>query len=377
MTQRETTGATAGLRMSGATAGLGTTAAGAETAISVEGIVKRYGQLTAVNNISFTVRKGETFGLLGPNGAGKTTTLEIIEGLRKPDEGRVVVLGVDVAAEPRRARALMGIQLQEAGLFDRLTVAETIRLFSTFHRKSLPVDTLIRRLQLEEKAKARVDTLSGGQRQRLSIALALVNDPEVVILDEPTTGLDPQARRHLWEIIRSIRDEGRTIVLTTHYMEEAEALCDRVAIVDHGELIALDTPGSLIQRYAPGVKVFVAPAEGQSAGTAAAADAAHDAAAGAAAGSAGAADGDAAADAGAASGRDAWTGALRSLPGVHNVVAGFDEDETVVYTNDFEETIDALLKAGKAGRIRYRSLRVEASNLEDVFLTLTGRRLRE
>lgn len=336
---------------SGAAVG-GAAVTDASVAIAVDGIVKRYGTLTAVNNVSFTVRKGETFGLLGPNGAGKTTTLEIIEGLRIPDEGRVVVQGIDVKAEPRQARALMGIQLQEAGLFDRLTVAETIRLFSTFHRKSVPVDSLIERLQLEEKAKSLVHTLSGGQRQRLSIALALVNDPEVVFLDEPTTGLDPQARRHLWEIIRSIRDEGRTIVLTTHYMEEAEVLCDRVAIVDHGELIALDTPGQLIQQYAPGVKVFVAPAEGPGSPAESATT-------------------------GEADGHDDWAAALRALPGVHDVVVGFDQDETVAYTNDFEETIDALLKAGKAGHIRYRSLRVEASNLEDVFLTLTGRRLRE
>lgn len=318
-------------------AAMAAVAGGADAAIAVEGIVKRYGTLTAVNDVSFTVRKGETFGLLGPNGAGKTTTLEIIEGLRVPDAGRVVVEGIDVKANPRQARSIMGIQLQEAGLFDRLTVAETIRLFSTFHRKSVPVDKLIERLQLKEKANAQVRTLSGGQRQRLSIALALVNDPQVVFLDEPTTGLDPQARRHLWEIIRSIRDEGRTIVLTTHYMEEAEVLCDRVAIVDHGELIALDTPGNLIQKYAPGVKVFVTPAEAD----------------------------------------DGWNEALKELPGVHDVVTGFEDDETVVYTNDFEATMDALLKAGKAGHIRYRSLRVEASNLEDVFLTLTGRRLRE
>ncbi len=157
--------------MSHPQAASGAVAADAGIAIAVEGIVKRYGPLTAVNNVSFAVRKGETFGLLGPNGAGKTTTLEIIEGLRIPDEGRVVVQGIDVKADPRRARAIMGIQLQEAGLFDRLTVAETIRLFSTFHRKSVPVDSLIRRLQLEEKAKSLVHTLSGGQRQRLSIAL--------------------------------------------------------------------------------------------------------------------------------------------------------------------------------------------------------------
>lgn len=317
--------------------------ADAAVAISVEGLVKRYGTLTAVNQVSFTVRRGETFGLLGPNGAGKTTTLEIIEGLRQADEGRVMVAGIDVKAQPRQARSIMGIQLQDAGLFDKLTVAETIRLFSTFHRKQVPVKSLIQRLQLQEKANSFVHTLSGGQRQRLSIALALVNDPQVVFLDEPTTGLDPQARRHLWEIIRSIRDDGRTIVLTTHYMEEAEVLCDRVAIVDHGELIALDTPGQLIRRYAPGVKVFVAPAD----------------------------------DVADRADASAWVASLRTLPGVHDVVDGNGQEETVVYTNAFEETIDALLKLGKNGDIRYRSLRVEASNLEDVFLTLTGRRLRE
>lgn len=313
------------------------TEADTAVAIRVEGLVKRYGTLTAVNGVSFEVKRGETFGLLGPNGAGKTTTLEIIEGLREADEGRVTVEGIDVRAQARQARSLMGIQLQEAGLFDKLTVAETIRMFSTFHRRHVPVQSLIERLQLQEKAKSFVHTLSGGQRQRLSIALALVNDPRVVFLDEPTTGLDPQARRHLWEIIRSIRDDGRTIVLTTHYMEEAEVLCDRVAIVDHGELIALDTPAQLIRRYAPGVKVYVTPADEQ----------------------------------------DGWADTLRALPGVHEVADADGQEETIVYTNSFEETIDALLKLGRSGGIRYRSLRVEASNLEDVFLTLTGRRLRE
>lgn len=312
-------------------------APGPELAIVVEGLVKRYGSVTAVDGISFTVARGETFGLLGPNGAGKTTTLEIIEGLRKPDGGRVIVAGVDAIKESRRARARMGVQLQYAGLFELLTVAETIRLFARFHRRRVDERVLLERLQLVDKAKALVKTLSGGQRQRLSIALALVNDPKVVFLDEPTTGLDPQARRNLWDVVRSIRDEGRTVVLTTHYMDEAEALCERVAIIDHGRLVALDTPQALIRQYAPGVKVHVRPQDGAA---------------------------------------TALADALRSLPGVQRVSADAP-DEVVLFSVDFEETIAALIRLGKEGAVRYQSLRVEAPNLEDVFLQLTGRRLRE
>lgn len=307
-------------------------------AIEVKDLVKRYGSLTAVNGVSFSVKQGETFGLLGPNGAGKTTTLEMIEGLRKPDGGQVSVAGIDVVAAPRRARAVMGVQLQEAGLFDKLTVRETVRLFATFHRRGADPKTLIDRLQLTEKANARVHTLSGGQRQRLSIALALVNDPEVVFMDEPTTGLDPQARHNLWDVIRSIQADGRTIVLTTHYMEEAEVLCDRIAIIDQGELIALDTPGRLIQQHAPGVKVYVTPVDDAS--------------------------------------EEATCEVLQRLPAVEQAISG-GHGEIIVYTNAFEETIDSLIKGFKAGDIEYKALRVEASNLEDVFLQLTGRRLRE
>lgn len=312
--------------------------ADATAAIEVAGLIKRYGSLTAVGGVTFDVKKGETFGLLGPNGAGKTTTLEMIEGLRTPDEGSIVVAGIDVIKEPRRARSVMGVQLQEAGLFDRLTVRETVRLFATFHRRHVDVDELIERLQLTDKAKAYVQTLSGGQRQRLSIALALVNDPEVVFLDEPTTGLDPQARHNLWDVIRSIKEDGRTIVLTTHYMEEAEVLCDRVAIIDQGELIALDTPSRLVQEHAPGVKVFVTPPLEES--------------------------------------EAALVEPLQSLPGVHQALTN-GQGEAVAYTDSFEDTIDALIKLGKDGKLSYRSLRVEASDLEDVFLELTGRRLRD
>ncbi|MBO8142426.1 MAG: ABC transporter ATP-binding protein [Firmicutes bacterium] len=307
-------------------------------AIEVEGLVKRYGNVTAVNGISFAVRRGETFGLLGPNGAGKTTTLEIIEGLRRPDAGRVIVEGIDAVADPQAARSLMGVQLQEAGLFEKLTVAETIRLFSRLHRRRADVAAIIERLQLTEKANALVGTLSGGQRQRLCIALALVNDPKVVFLDEPTTGLDPQARRNLWDIIRSIREDGRTVVLTTHYMDEAEVLCDRVAIVDQGRLIAMDRPDRLIREHAPGVRIHLTPDLAQP--------------------------------------PEAVAAAVRPLSGVNGAAVN-DHGDVVVYSHAFEETVDGLMRLAREGAIRYRTMRVETANLEDVFLKLTGRRLRD
>lgn len=310
----------------------------AAAAIEVADLVKRYGSLVAVGGVSFTVDQGETFGLLGPNGAGKTTTLEIIEGLRRADAGRVLVQGIDVLASPRQARALMGVQLQEAGFFDKLTVAETISAFGRFHQQSVPVPQLLARLQLEEKARTLVENLSGGQRQRLSIALALVNDPQIVFLDEPTTGLDPQARRNLWDIIRSIRDEGRTVILTTHYMDEAEELCDRVAIMDHGKIIAIDTPVNLIQTYAPGAKVYITPYRAE--------------------------DG------------EQLSQQLGGLPGVLGVGSN-GNGEIRLLTGQLEGTVGALIDLGRNGQVQYRSMRIEASNLEDVFLKLTGRHLRE
>ncbi len=228
-----------------------------ETALQVRHLVKRYGSLQAVAGVSFEVPRGEIFGILGPNGAGKTTTLEMIEGLRRPDEGTAIVEGVDVRADPRGVRARIGVQLQDAGFFERLTVEETLRLFAAFHRRAVSVESIIERLLLGETRHARVGALSGGQRQRLSVALALVNDPRIMFLDEPTTGLDPQARRNLWEVIEGFRREGRTIVLTTHYMEEAERLCDRVAIMDHGRIVALDTPRALIRAHTPATTVAV------------------------------------------------------------------------------------------------------------------------
>lgn len=302
-----------------------------ETTVEVIGLFKQYGALTAVDHVSFTVARGEVFGILGPNGAGKTTTLEMLEGLRKPDGGRAIVDGIDVGVDPRGVRARIGTQLQDAGFFDRLTIEETLTLFGSFHRKHLPPDRVIARLQLEEKRGAWAQTLSGGQRQRLSLAVALINDPALIFLDEPTTGLDPQARRSLWEVIEDIRQEGRTVVLTTHYMEEAQRLCDRVAIMDHGRIVALDTPRALIRQHAPGTIVAVS----------------------------------------SESGRAAYVG----VPGVQQLQS--TNGEVIFHTLEPLRTIQGLLELQRQGQVEFEQLRVEESTLEDVFLQLTGRRLRE
>jgi ABC-2 type transport system ATP-binding protein len=211
------------------------------------GLVKRYADVTAVDRLDLEVRAGECFGLLGPNGAGKTTTVEILEGLTPPDGGQVEVLGQSWGAgSDRQLREKIGAQLQETQLAEKLTVKETIRLFRSFYTRGHDVDEVIRIVELEEKRNARVGKLSGGQKQRLAVACALVSDPEILFLDEPTTGLDPQARLRLWEIVEQYRAGGGTILLTTHYMEEAARLCDRVAIMDHGRVIALGTPAALI-----------------------------------------------------------------------------------------------------------------------------------
>ncbi|MCU0634386.1 MAG: ABC transporter ATP-binding protein [Gemmatimonadaceae bacterium] len=217
-------------------------------ALSVRGLRKRFGDVTAVDGIDLDVRSGECFGLLGPNGAGKTTTIEICEGLTTPDAGEVEVLGLRWATDAHALRQQLGIQLQETQLSDKLTVGETLSLFRSFFAAGPDVDALLGMVQLREKRGARVGTLSGGQKQRLALACALAGDPALLFLDEPTTGLDPQSRRQLWELVESLKRMGRTIVLTTHYMDEAERLCDRIAIVDKGKVIALDTPRALIAR---------------------------------------------------------------------------------------------------------------------------------
>jgi len=207
---------------------------------------KRYGTVQAVDGVSFEIAEGEVFGILGPNGAGKTTTLEMIEGMRSIDSGSAIVDGVDVSADPRGVKSRIGIQLQASSFFDELNLVELLDLFGHLYGRRVDAMALLADVELTEKARSQVRTLSGGQKQRFSIAAALVNDPRVLFLDEPTTGLDPQARRHLWGLVRQIRDRGHTVVLTTHYMEEAEELCDRVAIMDAGRIIALDKPLALI-----------------------------------------------------------------------------------------------------------------------------------
>jgi ABC-2 type transport system ATP-binding protein len=299
--------------------------------VNVQNLRKRYGAVEAVRDVSFSVQASEIFGILGPNGAGKTTTLEIIEGLRRADGGEARVAGIDVRINPQGVKAVIGVQLQEAGFFDRLTVEETINLFGAFHRRQLPAAPLMESLELTEKRRALVETLSGGQRQRLSLALALVNDPKVLFLDEPTTGLDPQARRHLWSTIEGIRQDGRTIVMTTHYMEEAQRLCDRVAVLDHGQILALGTPADLIHQHA-GMSAVALVLES--------------------------ADAD-----------------LRGITGVEEVSQS--NGDLRLHTRDPLGTLHAVVEMRRTGQLRYRSLRLEEPTLEDVFLTLTGRRLRE
>lgn len=214
--------------------------------ISVQNLVKNYGSFEAVKGISFEVEQGEIFGLLGPNGAGKSTTLEIIETLRQKTSGKVIVDGFDIDEQPNEIKKIIGVQLQTSGFYPGLNLVELIDLFAGLYNRKANAMELLEMVSLQDKAKAKVKELSGGQKQRFSIATTLINDPKIIFLDEPTTGLDPQARRNLWELIRQIRLKGTTVILTTHYLDEAEYLCDRVAIVDSGKIVALNTPDKLI-----------------------------------------------------------------------------------------------------------------------------------
>ena len=301
--------------------------------IAVAGLRKRYGDVLAVDGVSFEVRRGEVFGLLGPNGAGKTTTVEILEGLRVADQGTVEVLGIDAAHHADRIKQRVGVQLQTAALYPFLTVTELIDLFRSFYRHSKPTQWLLDSVDLGERRHAQTRHLSGGQRQRLSVALALVNDPELVFLDEPTTGMDPQARRSLWDLILSLREQGRSVLLTTHYMEEAEHLCDRVAIMDHGHVLELGTVEELVTRRFHERAVHFDTMQGVD---------------------------------------------LRELGALPQVKRAVVEDgETVLYTSDVAATIGALLaRAEELGR-EPANLGIRRATLEDVFLDLTGRALRE
>src|SRR5512134_1609003 len=225
--------------------------------IRVEGIRKSYGRTTAIDDVSFEVRAGEIFGLIGPNGAGKTTTMECVEGLRSPDRGAISVLGMHPVRDAYRLQQRIGVQLQEAQLQKRIKVWEAVDLWASLYSSAVDGNRLLEQLGMREKRDAWFMTLSGGQKQRLFIALALINDPEVVFLDELTTGLDPQARRAIWDLVRAIRQHGKTVFLTTHLMEEAERLCDRVAIIDHGRIVDIDSPAGLVQRHCPERTVIV------------------------------------------------------------------------------------------------------------------------
>ena len=219
-----------------------------ELAVQVENLVKRFGSFTAVNGVTFSVERGEVFGILGPNGAGKTTTLEIIESLQKPTEGRVSVLGLEVQSNAAKVKARIGVQLQASAYYGYLDLTEILNLLGSFYPNKTPPKTLLDQVGLADKSGSRISELSGGQAQRFAVAASLVNNPELVILDEPTTGLDPQARRNLWSLIREVNQRGVTVVLTTHYMDEAAILCNRLAIMDHGKILALDSPRNLINQ---------------------------------------------------------------------------------------------------------------------------------
>jgi len=301
-------------------------------AIEVSDLRKFYGSVRAVDGITFEVQEGEIFGMVGPNGAGKTTAIECIEGLRRPDGGGATVLGMDPQRDGYELRERIGVQLQEASLPNRIKVWEALDLFAAFYRRSVDWPSLLEQLGLAEKRNGSFAKLSGGQKQRLFIALALLNDPDLVFLDELTTGLDPQARRAMWDLVRSIRERGKTVFLTTHFMEEAERLCDRVAIMDQGRIVALDTPENLIESLGVENRVVFS-----------------------------------------VNGRfdEESLGAVPSVTRVERV------GERVVVYGQGERFVGRVVNGLESAGIRFRNLRTEQPTLEDVFLALTGRRMRE
>jgi len=303
-------------------------------ALRVRTLRKTYKDVVAVDGIDLDVHPGECFGLLGPNGAGKTTTIEICEGLTEPDSGEVELLGLHWNSDSEALRQRLGIQLQETQLSDKLTVLETLQLFRSFFRQGPGAEEAIQKVQLEEKRDARVGNLSGGQKQRLALACALVGDPDLLFLDEPTTGLDPQARRQLWDLIEEFKSAGRTILLTTHYMEEAERLCDRVAIMDHGKVISQGTPRELIASI--GVEHVVEFSAGNTALDLA---------------------------------------GISRIPGVRDVRS--ENGSVLMQVTELHQAVPALLaELGRQG-VPLTELRTHSATLEDVFVHLTGRHLRD
>jgi ABC-2 type transport system ATP-binding protein len=302
-------------------------------AVEVKDLTKRYANLVAVDKVNFTIQEGEIFGLLGPNGAGKTTTIEMIEALRKADAGSIQVCGIDVTKRADKIKEIIGVQLQSTSVYDTIRVGEVIDLFGSYYHKSLPTAEVLREMSLDEKKDSFVESLSGGQKQRLALALALVNDPRVLFLDEPTTALDPQARRATWDIIKSLRQEGKTIIMNTHSMEEAERLCDRVGIMDHGQIIALDTPSNLISRQNLDSAIEFTSSNATS------------------------------------------KEFLGRLPSVNKVTQ--DGDKYILYTKDALPLLVEIVRLYQQKQLDLANISVRAATLEDVFLELTGRRLRE
>jgi ABC-2 type transport system ATP-binding protein len=305
--------------------------------LRVQGLRKAYADVVAVDGLDLEIAPGECFGLLGPNGAGKTTTIEICEGLLQPDAGDVTVLGMRWDHDERALRQRLGVQLQETQLSEKLTVAETLRLFRSFYKEGGDVDQVIARVQLEEKRNARVGKLSGGQKQRLALACSIVGEPDLLFLDEPTTGLDPQSRRQLWDLIEEFKSSGRTTVLTTHYMDEAEILCDRVAIVDHGRVIALGSPRQLIETLGAEHVVEFGLANDQASGLS--------------------------------------VDFLKALPGVQG--ARILDDGWELSVGELHRAVPALLSVLAERNLELSKLTTHSATLEDVFVHLTGRQLRE
>ncbi|MCH7492036.1 ATP-binding cassette domain-containing protein [Patescibacteria group bacterium] len=301
--------------------------------IEVKDLVKKYGDFVAVDGISFSVEQGEIFGILGPNGAGKTTTLEMIEGLKSITSGEAILAGHNVQRETRIVKQLIGVQLQASSFFNYLNLKELLVTFGALYDRKVNALDLLEKVQLTEKAKSQVKELSGGQKQRFSMATALVNDPKVLFLDEPTTGLDPQARRHMWELISGLNKQGKTIIITTHYMEEAEVLCSRIAIMDHAKIIALDTPKNLMKQS--GVKSTITfnvdkPCPND-----------H----------------------------------FSELPGVAKAL--LEDHSYRLVSNDPEKTLPELFKHGHQCESNISNLQLRQPTLEDVFIKLTGKKLRD
>jgi len=304
----------------------------ARPVIEVSGIRKTYGSTVAVSEVSFEVSEGEIFGLIGPNGAGKTTTMECVEGVRRPDRGEISILGLDPFRDVYRLQNRIGVQLQQAQLQKRIKVWEAVDLWASLYTKTVDANRLLEQLGLSVKRNAWFMNLSGGQKQRLFIALALINDPEVVFLDELTTGLDPQSRRAIWELVRGIRDRGKTVFMTTHLMEEAERLCDRVAIIEHGKIVEIGRPDDLVRRHCPQRTVLLA------------------------------------------TDNAAAEGCLRTIPTVETVTRR-ESQFTLQGTGD--DFVTEVIQCLSENRIRVTDFRTVLPNLEDVFLKLTGRSIRD